>query len=70
MKQVHSSHGTESETRRLTEAEARHRALDARLKELGQHAYLTPDEQVEVVELKKQKLKAKDEIHELRRASS
>jgi len=64
------SYGTESDTARLNEAEARHRALDERLKELARHAYLTPEEQVEVAQLKKQKLKAKDEIHELRRTSS
>jgi uncharacterized protein YdcH (DUF465 family) len=70
MKQVHSSHGIESETARLGEAEARHRALDERLRELGRHVYLTPEEQIEVAQLKKQKLKTKDEIQEMRRASS
>lgn len=64
------SYGTESDTARLNEAEARHRALDERLQELARHVYLTPEEQVEVAQLKKQKLKAKDEIQELRRTSS
>lgn len=52
---------------RLNHAEARHKELDARLKELARHTYLTPAEQVEVAELKKMKLLAKDEIATLRR---
>jgi uncharacterized protein YdcH (DUF465 family) len=52
---------------RLSVAEARHRELDARLKELGSHSYLTPKEQLEATEIKKQKLRAKDEIVSLRR---
>ncbi len=42
-----------------------HRVFDERLKELGRHAYLTPAEQVEVKELKKLKLAAKDRITDL-----
>ena len=53
---------------RLSLIEARHRELDARLRELGRHAYLTPSEQVEATDIKKQKLRAKDEIVTLRRA--
>ena len=53
---------------RLSLAEARHRELDTRLRELGRRAYLTPNEQREVSEIKKYKLKAKDEIAALRRA--
>jgi uncharacterized protein YdcH (DUF465 family) len=53
---------------RISLVEARHRELDARLKELGRHAYLTPSEQLEASQLKKHKLKAKDEITALRRA--
>jgi uncharacterized protein YdcH (DUF465 family) len=68
MKQVLSSRGIEFGADRLSQVEARHRALDARLKDLARHAYLTPIEQLEIAELKKQKLKAKDEIFELRRA--
>jgi len=64
MKQAEHTSGIGSE--RLTAIEAHHRALDKRLKELARRAYLTPDEQVEVAELKKQKLKAKDELHALR----
>ncbi len=53
----------------LADAEARHRSLDSRLRELGRRAYLTPTEQREVAELKKHKLQAKDAIAELRKAS-
>jgi uncharacterized protein YdcH (DUF465 family) len=51
---------------RLSVIEARHRELDERLKELGRHAYLTPTEQREITELKKHKLRAKDELFALR----
>jgi len=47
---------------RLNVAEARHRELDTRLKQLGRHAFLTPAEQREILELKKRKLKIKDEL--------
>lgn len=53
---------------RLRLAEARHRELDARLRELGRRAYLTPSEQLEATDLKKHKLRAKDEIAILRRS--
>lgn len=52
---------------RLQLMEARHRELDARLSELGRRAYLTPGERVEVAEIKKRKLLAKDAIVSLRR---
>jgi uncharacterized protein YdcH (DUF465 family) len=55
---------------RISQIEARHRALDARLKELGRHAFLTPAEQLEASQLKKHKLRAKDEIAALRRSRS
>lgn len=69
MKQVVSLREPQSEALqfRLNVAESRHRELDARLKELGRHAYLTPAEQREIAELKKQKLRAKDEMVALRR---
>lgn len=69
MKQAVSLRGPKSEGdfHRLTVVEARHRELDARLQELGRRAYLTPPEQREVAEIKKQKLRAKDEITALRR---
>ena len=52
---------------RLSFMEARHRELDARLRELGRHAYLTPSEQLEATEIKKMKLRTKDEIATLLR---
>jgi uncharacterized protein YdcH (DUF465 family) len=51
---------------RLVDADSRHRQLDVRLKELGRRAYLTPTEQLEASELKKLKLRAKDELTTLR----
>lgn len=69
-KQVQLSHGVDSGADRLSEAEALHRTLDSRIQELARRAYLTPAEQVEVADLKKQKLKLKDEIHALRGGSS
>jgi uncharacterized protein YdcH (DUF465 family) len=65
MKQVVSARGLED---RLNRVEALHRQLDERLKELGRRAHLTPKEQLELAEIKKHKLKAKDEIAALRRA--
>lgn len=69
MKQVVSPRESMSEASltRLSAVEARHRELDDRLKELGRHAYLTPTEQREISELKKHKLKIKDELFALRR---
>ena len=52
----------------LSSIEAQHRQLDDRLRELGRRPYLTPKEQLEVAEIKKHKLRAKDEITALRRA--
>ncbi|MBK9259241.1 MAG: DUF465 domain-containing protein [Polyangiaceae bacterium] len=69
-KQVQLSQGAESGADRLSEVEALHRSLDARIQELARRVYLTPAEQIEVADLKKQKLKLKDEIHALRMGSS
>jgi uncharacterized protein YdcH (DUF465 family) len=65
MKQVVSLRGGLQE--RLSIAEARHRELDERLRELGRRTFLTPPEQVELAEIKKHKLRAKDEMVALRR---
>lgn len=65
MKQVVSLRGLED---RLNRVEARHRELDERLEQLRRRAYLTPKEQLELAEIKKQKLRAKDEIVALRRS--
>ncbi len=49
--------------------EARHRALDTRIDELGKRALLTPAEQREIAELKKHKLHTKDQIAAMKRGS-
>jgi hypothetical protein len=65
MKQVGSLRSGVQE--RLSVIEARHRELDERLAELGRRPFLTPREQVEIAEIKKHKLRAKDEMFDLRR---
>jgi uncharacterized protein YdcH (DUF465 family) len=65
MKQVVSLRGLED---RLNRVEAHHRELDERLEQLRRRAHLTPKEQLELAEIKKHKLKAKDEIAALRRS--
>ena len=42
-----------------------HQLADQRLRELDAHISLTPEEQVEIARLKKQKLHLKDEIRSL-----
>jgi uncharacterized protein YdcH (DUF465 family) len=49
--------------------EARHRQLHAEVHELERRAFLTPEEQRLIAELKKQKLLAKDELYAARRAA-
>ncbi len=52
----------------LSSIEAHHQKLEARLQELGRQPFLTPREQLEVAEIKKYKLRAKDEMTALRRS--
>lgn len=52
----------------LSALHAEHRALKARLRELERHISLTSAEQVEMAQLKKLKLRAKDRIQSLTRA--
>jgi uncharacterized protein YdcH (DUF465 family) len=52
---------------KLLAAEREHKKLHARLEELGRRAYPTPTEQREIAEIKKLKLRAKDEINALSR---
>ncbi|HEY3233865.1 MAG TPA: YdcH family protein [Polyangiaceae bacterium] len=54
---------------RLTELEQRHRTLAEQVAELGKRAFLTPEEQRQMTDLKKMKLAAKDELFALRRQS-
>ena len=54
-------------TERIRELELQHRNLDDAVNRLGRRAYLTPGEQREFAELKKQKLLTKDQLTALRR---
>jgi uncharacterized protein YdcH (DUF465 family) len=49
----------------LEQLRVAHHQADIRLRELDRHLSLTPEEQVEVALLKKQKLQLKDEIRAL-----
>jgi len=51
--------GERSEIHRL---KARHDEIEKRLSELERHLSLTPDEQIERSQLKKEKLRAKDRL--------
>ncbi|MBN1610338.1 MAG: YdcH family protein [Polyangiaceae bacterium] len=52
---------------RLSVLEARHRALHDAVSRLERRAFLTPEEQREITDLKKRKLLAKDQLFALRR---
>ncbi len=52
---------------RLLQLEREHAELKEAVKMLERRAYLTPNEQIEISTLKKQKLAAKDRIAALRR---
>ena len=54
-------------TERIRELELQHKNLDVAVSRLGRRAYLTPGEQREIADLKKQKLLAKDQLAALRR---
>lgn len=56
-------------TNQLMTAEQRHKTLAEEVRMLERRAYLTPDEQRHITELKKQKLAAKDELFALKRES-
>jgi uncharacterized protein YdcH (DUF465 family) len=55
------------ETARLR---ARHDEIEKRLSELERHLSLTPDEQIERSQLKKEKLRAKDRLTQLSAATA
>jgi uncharacterized protein YdcH (DUF465 family) len=59
--------GTDGEAEKL---KARHDEIEKRLSELERHLSLTPDEQVERVQLKKEKLRAKDRLALLHAAAA
>lgn len=52
-------------TSRLNQLRAAHQEADAKLRQLDRHVSLSPEEQLEIVRLKKQKLHLKDEIRSL-----
>jgi uncharacterized protein YdcH (DUF465 family) len=49
----------------LEQLQEQHRMADQRLRELDRHVWLSPDEQVELARLKKEKLRLKDEMRHL-----
>lgn len=51
---------------RIQALQVRHETLDREIQALSRRAYLTPSEQTHAVELKKQKLHAKDELYALK----
>lgn len=59
----------EATAERLNLLQQKHRSLDEEVRRLERRAYLTPDEQRTVSDLKKRKLLAKDEIFALQRNS-
>jgi hypothetical protein len=49
----------------LDQLQEQHRLADQRLRELDRHVWLSPDEQIELARLKKEKLRLKDEMRHL-----
>lgn len=60
--------GNLSRTATIRTLEQRHQLLAEKVARLEKRAFLTPAEQLEVSNLKKQKLAAKDELFEVKRA--
>jgi hypothetical protein len=52
----------------LEDLERRHRSLDSEVNRLERQVYLTSLEQTQVAELKKEKLRTRDLIQDLRRS--
>lgn len=52
----------------LEDLERRHRSLDSEVHRLEKRVYLTSGEQQQVAELKKEKLRTRDLIEDLRRS--
>lgn len=51
----------------LEDLERRHRSLDSEVNRLERQVYLTSTEQLQIAELKKEKLRTRDLIADLRR---
>lgn len=60
--------GNSSRIASIKTLEERHQSLARKVAQLERRAYLTPSEQLEVSDLKKQKLATKDRLHEMRRS--
>ena len=60
----------ESTSATLEELARQHQGHEKRLDELNKKAWLTPEEELESKQLKKLKLRLKDEMESLRRAAS
>ncbi|HEY6727922.1 MAG TPA: YdcH family protein [Polyangiaceae bacterium] len=60
--------GNTSRTATIKTLEQRHQTLAEQVARLERRAFLTPQEQVEVAELKKRKLATKDRLFEMRKA--
>ena len=54
-----------SATVQMVQLKERHGELERRLAELERHLSLTPDEQIERIRLKKEKLRTKDQLQRL-----
>lgn len=52
----------------LEDLERRHRSLDSEVNRLERQVYLSSSEQAQVAELKKEKLRTRDLIQDLRRS--
>lgn len=57
--------GTNDVGAALEHLREQHRLAEMRLRELDRHVWLSPDEQVELARLKKEKLRLKDEMRHL-----
>ena len=57
--------GTDEAATEAARLRARHDEIEKRLSELERHLSLTPDEQIERSQLKKEKLRAKDRLTQL-----
>jgi hypothetical protein len=58
----------EKESEDYARLRKKHRELDQKLQELEEKRYLTPDEDIEVKKMKKEKLRLKDQMTEMIRA--
>jgi len=68
---VSETRGEVSETEiKISRLREEHQSLEQRLSELNRHSFLTPNEEMEVAQIKKEKLRRKDLIQLLQARSS